>query len=49
MLPARFEQVTIWPRLLEKWLTLNQWLKVNRGLGSVARTLVSVNQGLNFL
>ena len=44
------------PRLLERWLTLNQrlnppnqWLKVNRGLVSVARTPVSVNHGLNFL
>ena len=43
------------PRLLERWLTLNQslnppnqWLKVNRGLVSVARTPVSVNHGLNF-
>ena len=45
ILPARFEQVTIWPRLLERWLTVNQWLnppnqwlKANRGLVSVART-----------
>ena len=48
MLPARFEQVTIWHLLLERWLTVIQWLKVNRGLVSVARTPVSVNHGFYF-